>query len=406
MEIEKIISDFPILQTTDKKGRRLCYLDSASTTQKPLSVIEKMNEYYRTENANVRRGVYKIAEKATEDNENARAKIAKFIHAKSASEIVFTRNSTESINLVAYTWGRKNLHKGDVVILTEAEHHSNLVPWQILSAEKGIDLEFIPVKEDYFLDLDKYAKLLEKKPKLVSCTGMSNVLGIIPPIKEMIRQAHDAGAIFLVDGAQMVPHMKVDVQELDADFLAFSGHKMLGPTGSGVLFGKEKLLEEMPPFMGGGEMISKVFLRSFTTDEVPYKFEAGTPAIAEAIGLGAAIDYLNLIGMDQIEAWEKEITTYAITQLQQVPGLKLFGPANGKRGGAISFTFDYVHPHDVSQILDSENICVRAGHHCAMPLHDKFGLSASTRASIYLYNTKEDIDRLVHGLGTVNKYFA
>ena len=406
MALTGIIKDFPILHQTDKNGNRLCYLDSAATSQKPESVIQSMDIYYRTINANIHRGIYHIAEEATAAHENARDKVRAFINAGSTREIIFTRNTTESINLVAYTWGRQMLKKGDVIILTEMEHHANLIPWQILAAEKEITLEFIPVKEDGQLDLSEYSRLLKLHPKLVSMSGMSNVIGTVPPIKQMAAEAHEAGALFLVDGAQMVPHIKVDIRDIDADFFAFSAHKMLGPTGIGVLYGKEKLLAAMPPFLGGGDMISKVYLRSFTTNDLPYKFEAGTPSIAEAIGFGAAIDYLNQIGMDEVSAHEIQLTEYAIQELQKVPGLKILGPLSGPRGSAVSFTLDYVHPHDVAQILDSENICVRAGHHCAMPLHDRFAVPATTRASFYIYNTPEDVDRLKAGLEKVYRFFG
>ncbi len=406
MALTGILKDFPILNQIDKNGKRLCYLDSAATSQKPESVIQSMDVYYRTINANIHRGIYHIAEEATSAHENAREKVRAFINAGSSREIVFTRNTTESINLVAYTWGRQMLKKDDIIILTEMEHHANLIPWQILAAEKEIRLEFIPVKEDGQLDLSEYTRLLKLRPKLVSMSGMSNVTGTVPPVKQMAAEAHEAGALFLVDGAQMVPHMKVDIRDIDADFFAFSAHKMLGPTGIGVLYGKEKLLTTIPPFLGGGDMISKVYLRSFTTNDLPYKFEAGTPSVAEAIGFGAAIDYLNQIGMDAISAHEVQITEYAIQELQKVPGLKILGPLSGTRGSAVSFTLDYAHPHDVAQILDSENICVRAGHHCAMPLHDRFAIPATTRASFYLYNMMEDVDRLKAGLEKVYRFFG
>ncbi len=401
-----VLEDFPILKQTDKNGNRLCYLDSAATSQKPEPVLRAMDDYYHTINANIHRGIYHIAEEATAAHENVREKVRAFINAGAASEIVFTRNATESINLVAYSWGRQTLQKGDVVLLTEMEHHANLIPWQLLAAEKELRLEFIPVKEDGQLDLEAYAGLLDMRPKLVSISGMSNVLGTIPPTKQMAADAHQAGALFLLDGAQMVPHQKVDIRDIDADFFAFSSHKMLGPTGIGVLYGKQALLEAMPPFFGGGEMIKKVYLRSFIANDVPWKFEAGTPAIAEAIGLGAAIDYLNAIGMDHVSAHEENLTEYAIRSLLTAPGLKILGPLNGKRGSAVSFTVDYAHPHDVAQILDSENICVRAGHHCAMPLHDRFAIPATTRASFYIYNTRDDVDRLLTGLEKVHRLFG
>lgn len=406
MNFEKLSLDFPILSQPDKNGKRLCYLDSAATTQKPTAVIDAMSDYYQRYNANIHRGVYRISEEATAVYENAREKIRDFINARSTAEVIYTRNTTESINLVAHTWGRQNLKQGDRVVLTEMEHHSNHVPWLMLAEERGILLDFIPICENGLLDLEIYHQLLMKKPKLVAMTGMSNVMGTIPPIKMMAKLAHDAGALFLLDGAQMAPHMKVDIQDLDADFFAFSAHKMLGPTGIGILYGKEVLLAAMPPFLGGGDMIRKVHLGSFETNDLPYKFEAGTPAIAEAIGFGAAIDYLNEIGMDAIAAHEIELTHYALNQLADIPGLRIIGPISDPRGAAVSFTLDYAHPHDIAQILDRENICVRAGHHCAMPLHECFNIPATTRASFYLYNNKTDVDRLKNGLSFVHKLFG
>jgi cysteine desulfurase / selenocysteine lyase len=402
----KLRDDFPVLKREVHPGVPLVYLDSTATSQKPLAVIQAMDDFYRLNNANIHRGVHTLAEESTAMYEGARQKIADFIGASSSSEVIYTRNTSESINLVAFTWGRKNLKAGDVVILTEMEHHSNLVPWQMLAAEKNIRLEFIPVDHDYLLDLDVYRDLLLLGPKLVSFTHMSNVLGTINPAEEITRMAHEAGAVVMIDGAQSVPHFKVNVQELGADFVAFSAHKMLGPTGIGVLWGKEKLLESMPPFMGGGDMIKKVFLRSFTANDLPHKFEAGTPAIAEAVGFGAAIDYLNQVGMEDIAAHEQEITAYALDRLAEVPGLSVYGPVVEKKGGVVSFTMEGVHPHDVAQILDTEGVAVRAGHHCAMPLHEKLGLPATTRASFYLYSTLEEVDRLAIGLGSVIKMFG
>ncbi|MRR39051.1 cysteine desulfurase, partial [bacterium] len=338
--------------------------------------------------------------------EQAREKVAHFINAASAEQVVFTRNATESINLVAYTWARANLKKGDLVILTEMEHHSNLVPWHMLSTERGVDLEFIPVMANGLLDLDVYRSLLTRTPKLVSFTAMSNVLGTITPVAEITRLAHAAGAVVLVDGAQSVPHLPVDVQALDVDFLAFSAHKMLGPTGIGALYGKKSLLEAMPPFLGGGDMIKTVHLRNFVPNDLPHKFEAGTPAIAEAVGFGAAIDYLNAIGMDAIATHEQEMIAYAIERLEEIPGVKVFGPSADKKGGVASFTLEGVHPHDVAQILDTYGVAVRAGHHCAQPLHEKFGIQATSRASFYLYSTKEEVDKLVAGLYQVKKIFG
>ncbi len=402
----KIRADFPILNRETKPGIPLVYLDSAATSQKPKAVIDAMNDYYRLRNANIHRGVHTLAEEATAMYEDARARIAKFIGAEKASELVFTRNTTESINLVAFTWGKKFFKKDDLVILSEMEHHSNLVPWQILAEETSVRLEFIPVTDDGLLDLNVYSELLDEKPKLIAITQFSNVLGTINPIKQMAQMAHRAGALILVDGAQSVPHMAVSVKDLDIDFLAFSAHKMLGPTGIGALWAREELLKAMPPFLGGGDMIKKVYLRSFTANDIPHKFEAGTPSIAEAIGFGAAVDYLSTIGMDAVADHEKQITAYAVEQLNNIPGLKLLGPEAEKRGGVTAFEMDGVHPHDVAQILDSDGIAVRAGHHCAMPLHDRYNLPATTRASFYLYNSIQEIDFLVESLYKVKKVFG
>lgn len=406
LDVEQIRLDFPILKREVRPGVPLVYLDSTATTQKPTQVIEAMDEYYRSYNANVHRGVHTLAEEATAAYEAARQRAADFIHAQFAKEIIFTRNTTESINLVAYTWGRTFLHEDDLIILTEMEHHSNIVPWQILAAEKGIRLAYIPITPDGLLQLDEYRKLLEQNPKLVAFTHMSNVLGTINPAKEIVQLAHEAGAITLIDGAQSVPHFPVDVQDLDADFLAFSGHKVCGPTGIGVLYGKIGLLNKMPPFMGGGEMIKKVLLHSFTPNDVPHKFEAGTPAIAEAIGLHAALNYVDGVGRDKIAAHEHEIIAYALERLEEVKGLTVIGPDASHKGGVAAFTFEGIHPHDIAQVLDQDGIAVRAGHHCAMPLHDKFNIPATTRASFYLYNTANEVDLLIDGLYKVKRYFG
>jgi len=406
LDIKAIRQQFPIFQREISAGVPLVYLDSTATSQKPNAVIEAMNEYYRRSNANIHRGVHTLAEEATAMYEGARDKIAKFISAPSARQIIYTRNTTESINLVAYTWARANLKAGDLVILTEMEHHSNLVPWHMLQAERSIELDFIPVTDNGLLDLDAYKTLLSRSPKLVSFTHMSNVLGTITPAAEIIRLAHEAGAITLVDAAQSVPHLKVDVQALDADFLAFSAHKMCGPTGIGALYGKADLLEKMPPFLGGGDMIKEVKLRSFRPNTLPHKFEAGTPAIAEAVGFGAAVDYLSSLGMDAVAEHEHEITGYALERLEEIPGVKVFGPDIQHKGGVAAFTLEGVHPHDVAQILDKDGIAVRAGHHCAQPLHEKFGIPATSRASFYLYNTKEEVDLLVNGIYKVKEMFG
>jgi cysteine desulfurase/selenocysteine lyase len=406
LDINEIRKQFPVFQRETKPGTALVYLDSTATAQKPLAVIESMNDYYRRSNANIHRGVHTLAEEATALYEQARVKVARFINAPSAHQIIYTRNTTESINLVAYSWARANLKAGDLVILTEMEHHSNLVPWQILQGERGIELDFIPVTENGLLDLDAYKALLSRGPKLISFTHMSNVLGTINPAAEIIRLAHEVGAVTLVDAAQSVPHLKVDVQALDADFLAFSAHKMCGPTGIGILYGKMDLLEAMPPFLGGGDMIKEVKLRSYKPNTLPYKFEAGTPAIAEAVGLGAAVDYLSSLGMEAIAAHEHAITEYALERLEEVPGVKVYGPGAQNKGGVAAFTLDGVHPHDVAQILDQDGIAVRAGHHCAQPLHERFGLPATSRASFYLYNTKEEVDLLVNGIYKVKEMFG
>jgi cysteine desulfurase/selenocysteine lyase len=406
LNVEQIRADFPILKRETRPGIPLIYFDSAATSQKPLSVLDSMDEYYRNYNANIHRGVHTMAEEATAAYESARERIAKFIGANKASELVFTRNTTESINLVAKTWARANLKQGDLVILTEMEHHSNLVPWQMLAAEKGIRLEFIPVTESGELVQSVYVDLLNQKPKLVSFTHFSNVLGTINPVKEMTRQAHEAGALVLVDGAQSVPHIPVSVTDLGVDFYAFSGHKMLGPTGIGALWAREEILKAMPPFLGGGDMIKRVYLRSFTPNDIPHKFEAGTPAIAEAIGFGSAVDYLNAVGMENAAQYESELTKYAMDQLSRVKKLSMLGPEANKRGGVIAFTVEGIHPHDVAQILDMDGIAVRAGHHCAMPLHDRYNLTATTRASFYIYNTKSEVDQLILSLDKVKKVFG
>ncbi len=405
IDIKRIRADFPILSREIKPGIQVVYLDSTATTQKPIQVIAAMDDYYRQTNANIHRGIHTLAEQATALYEEAREIVASFINAPMARQVVFTRNTTESINLVSQTWGRANLNPGDVIILTEMEHHSNLVPWQMLAVEKNLKLEFVPVNPQGYLELDIYESLLDLNPKLVAFTHMSNVLGTINPAQEMTKMAHDSGAIVLIDGAQSVPHFPVDIQAIDADFLVFSGHKMCGPTGVGVLFGKKNLLEEMPPFLGGGDMIKRVELRSFTSNSIPHKFEAGTPAIAEAIGLGAAMNYLQQVSMEVIAAQEQVVVDYAIDRLTEIPGVAVYGPQAEDRGGVTAFNLEGVHPHDVAQILDGDGIAVRAGHHCAMPLHDKLGIPASSRASYYLYNSITDIDKLVDSIYKVKKIF-
>ena len=403
---EEIRADFPILSRQVRPGIPLVYLDSTATSQKPRQVIDAMSEFYAHSFANIHRGIHLLAEESTAAYEQARQKVATFINAPHAREVVFTRNATESINLVAYAWGRKFLNDGDVIILTEMEHHSNLVPWQMLAEERRLRLEFIPVTPQGLLDLEVYQQLLKLEPKLVAFTQMSNVLGTITPARQIVSMAHAAGALTLIDGAQSVPHLPVDVRDLDVDFLAFSAHKMCGPTGIGVLYGKEKLLHDMPPFLGGGDMIKRVSLRSFSSNDLPHKFEAGTPAIAEAVGFGAAVDYISHIGMQKIETYEHALIAYVMERLEEIPGVRVLGPSAEKRGGVTSFVLDGLHPHDISQILDSYGIAIRAGHHCAQPLHEKFQIPASARASFYLYNTVDEVERLVDGIYKVKEVFS
>ena len=405
IDVTALRKDFPILEREVRPGVPLVYLDSTATTQKPVVVLDAMDKFYRHNNANIHRGVHTLAEEATAMYEGARQQVADFIHAASSSEIIFTRNTTESINLVAYSWARANLKPGDMIILTEMEHHSNLVPWQMLAVERGVTLEFVPVTDEGLLNLDVFRFLLERNPKMVAFTGMSNVLGTINPTAEIITLAHAAGALVLVDGAQSVPHLPADVRALDVDFLAFSAHKMLGPTGIGALYARERLLEAMPPFLGGGDMIKTVHLQTFTSNDVPHKFEAGTPAVAEAVGFGAAITYLNTLGMEAVATHERELVSYALERLEEIPGVAVLGPAADKKGGVAAFTLEGVHPHDVAQILDHYGVAVRAGHHCAQPLHEKFGITATTRASFYVYSMKEEVDKLVAGIYQVKKIF-
>jgi cysteine desulfurase/selenocysteine lyase len=398
LDVRAIRADFPILER-QVHGKRLVFLDSAASSQRPRQVIDAMDEYYRRSHANVHRGVHTLSEEATDLYEAARKKVVRFIGAKSSREVIWTRNATESINLVAYSWGRANVHAGDEIVATEMEHHANFVPWQVLAKERGARLRFIPINGEGALQLDQLDKLLNAHTKLVAVTHVSNVLGTINPVKEIAERAHAAGALCLVDGAQSAPHMPVNVLELGCDFFAFSGHKMCGPTGIGVLWGRRDLLEAMPPFLTGGEMIRRVTFEGDEWNELPAKFEAGTPAIAEAIGLGAAVDYLNGLGMAAIRAHEKEIVAYAMERLSEVPGLKLYGPPDPEQhGGLTTFTLDGIHPHDLATILDAEGVAVRAGHHCAMPLHLKLDLPATTRASFYIYTLPEEIDALVEGL--------
>ncbi len=400
-------ADFPILQQ-EIHGHPLVYLDSASTSQKPAVVIDALADYYREYNANVHRGIYTIGEKATAAYEAARVRVARFINAPDSHELIFTRNATEAINLVAYAWGRRNVGRGDQIILTEMEHHANLVPWQLLVQEVDGDLEFIPITDDGILRLDVFEVLLRLKPRLEAFTHVSNTLGTINPVREMVEMAHAAGALVLVDGAQAVPHVPVDVQALGCDFYAFSGHKMLGPMGSGALWARREILESMPPFLSGGEMIREVHLRRSEFNEIPWKFEAGTPAVGDAIGLGVAAEYLMDLGMDAVREHERELVTYALDVLpREIPGIELYGPMDPDvRGGVVPFNLPGIHPHDVAQVLDRSGIAVRAGHHCTMPLHERLDLAATARASFSVYSTTADIDALVAGLKDVQRVFA
>jgi cysteine desulfurase/selenocysteine lyase len=403
----RVRRDFPILSSVNKRGQRLAFLDSAASSQKPEPVLAALDRYYRETNANIHRGVYDLSERATAQYEAARHTVADFINARSAREIVFVRNTTEAINLVAQSWGRRNIGAGELIVVTTMDHHSNLVPWQLLAEEKGARVEAVRVTDDGTLDLEHLQELLALGPRLVAFPHISNSLGTINPAAEIVRMAHDAGAVVVIDGAQSVPHMPVDVEALDADFVAFSGHKMLGPMGSGALFGKLTLLEQMPPAMGGGGMIRKVSIAGSTWADVPARFEAGTPAVADAIGLGAAVEYLQAIGMTRVREHERALTAEAVARLREVLGLRLFGPEDLKsRAGVLSFTLGDIHPHDVAAILNEENIAVRAGHHCCQPLMDRLGVVATTRASFYVYNDVEDIERLVAGLHRARAIFA
>lgn len=405
---DRLRLDFPIL-SRKIHGKPLVYLDNAATTQKPMSVIMAMTAYYERTNANVHRGVHTLSQEATSLMEQSRDKVAAFIGAPDPATVIFTRNATESINLVAYAWARKNLKPGDEILLTEMEHHSNLIPWQMAAQATGAVLRFIPVTGwDGYLDLSRIDDLLTSRTKLLAVTHMSNVLGTINPVSDLARRARAVGAKVLVDGAQSAPHLAIDVKTLGADFFAFSAHKMLGPTGLGVLWAPRALLESMDPFLGGGDMISQVWPDRATWNELPYKFEAGTPNITGAIAFGAAIDYLGQIGMDNIRAHEKDITSYALTALKsRFPKIVLHGPADlAHRGGVVSFDLPGVHPHDIGTILDREGVAVRAGHHCCQVLMKKFGVSGTARASFYLYNTRDEVDALVASLGQVERLFA
>ncbi|HVA36188.1 MAG TPA: cysteine desulfurase [Candidatus Dormibacteraeota bacterium] len=402
---ERVRADFPILATLTSKGKPLVYLDSAATSQKPRAVIDAISQYYEGYNANIHRGVYEIAERATEGFEGARARLAAFFNAADPAEIIFTRNATEAINLVCHTWGLANLRAGDAILLTRLEHHSNIVPWQLLAAKTGADLRFLELDDQGRVVLDDLEEKL-RGVRLVAVTHVSNTLGTIVPVERIIPAAHAAGAVVLLDGAQAAPHLAVDVQALDVDFYAASGHKMLGPTGIGTLYGKRALLEAMPPFLAGGDMIRRVTYEQTTFNELPWKFEAGTSDIAGAIGLGAAVAYLQDLGMAWVRRHEMALTSYALERLAEQPHLTVYGPKRAEeRGGVIAFTLGDAHPHDLASILDGEGVCVRAGHHCTMPLHERLGLTATARASFYVYNTAADVDALIEGLEKAARIF-
>ena len=405
LDVERIRRDFPILAKT-VHGKPLVYLDNASTSQKPRQVIDAMSSVFEEHNANIHRGVYEFSERTTAAFEGAREKVAKLINARESREVIFCRNATEGLNLVMHTWGREHVGAGDVIVTTVLEHHSNFVPWQQLAKQAGAELVVVDIDAEGRLRRDQYAAAMAKKPRLVAITHTSNGLGVITPAKELIAEAHAAGAVVVVDAAQSVPHSRVDVQDLDCDFLAFSGHKMLAPPGSGVVWGRAALLENMSPFMYGGDMISRVTVAKTSWNDLPWKFEAGTSAFVDAIGLGAAVDYLQAVGLDRIHEHEQALVAYALPRLQTIPGVTLFGPKDTTdRVGVISFAIEGIHAHDVAQIFDSEGICVRAGHHCNQPLMERLGTAATTRASFYLYNTFAEVDGLVAAIGKAKQVF-
>jgi len=400
LDVEAIRSDFPFFESG------IAYLDSANTSQRPRQVLDAMMEYFTRYNSNIHRSVYRTSMEATEHYDATRRKVREFINARSLKEIVFTRNVTDAINLVAHSWGRANVRAGDLIVLTVMEHHSNLVPWQMLAEETGARLEFVDIDDAGELRLDQFHALLEQGPRLVAFAHVSNTLGTINPYRELTAAAHAAGAVVLIDGAQGVQHIGVDVHEAGCDFYGFTGHKVLAPTGVGVLYGRRDLLEAMPPFLGGGDMIKAVFLDHTEYAELPQKFEAGTPAIAEVIGLGAAIDYLRAVGLDAIRAHELELTEYAMEALGEIDGLRMFGPPAARRAGVVAFDIAGIHPHDLATILDRHDVCIRAGHNCAMPLMHRLDVAATARASFFLYTTREEIDRLVAGLHDAKRIFA
>lgn len=406
MNAKEIKQYFPILDQ-EVNGHPLVYLDNAATSQKPVQVIEALDKYYREYNSNVHRGVHTLGNRATDAYEGARDKVRKFINAKAREEIVFTRGTTTSINTIAQSYGRANIEEGDEIVITYMEHHSNIIPWQQLAKEKGAVLKYLPLQDNGSVLLEDAREMITEKTKIVSIMMVSNVLGTINPIKDITKIAHENGAVMIVDGAQTAPHMKIDVQDLDCDFLAFSGHKMCAPTGIGVMYGKKELLENMEPVEFGGEMIDFVGLHESTWKELPWKFEGGTPIIAGAIGLGAAIDFLEEIGLDEIEEHEHRLAGYAMEQMSTIEGISIYGPLAGeKRAGLVTFNLSDVHPHDVATVLDAEGIAIRAGHHCAQPLMKRLNCSSTARASFYLYNTEEDVDKLVQALVKTKEYFS
>jgi cysteine desulfurase/selenocysteine lyase len=401
--VERIRQDFPILRTT-VHGKPLVYLDNAATSQKPRQVIDAITNYYLSENSNIHRGVHELSQRATDDYEKSRVKIQRFVNAAQAHEIIFVRGTTEGLNLVAQTYGRQHVSAGDEVVISAFEHHSNIVPWQILCEEKGAKLRVAPINDRGELIVDEFERLLNERTKIVSIGHVSNALGSINPVQRLIEMAHRRGIPVMLDGAQAAPHMRVDVQAIDCDFYTLSGHKMYGPTGIGVLYGKTRLLEKMSPYQGGGDMISSVTFEKTTYNSLPYKFEAGTPDIAGVIGLGAAVDYLNEIGMENVAAHEHDLVVYGTQVLESIPGVRIIGTAREK-AGVLSFVMEGVHPHDVGTVLDQEGIAVRTGHHCAQPVMDRFGIPATSRASFGLYNTRGEIDRLAEGIGKVKEIF-
>jgi cysteine desulfurase/selenocysteine lyase len=406
IDVGRVRDDFPILRRT-VHGRLLVYLDNAATTQKPRAVIDALVHYYENYNANIHRGIHTLSEEATARYEEVRLKTAHFIGAPGPETVVFTRNATESINLVAHAWGRKYLRPGDEIVLTIMEHHSNLVPWQLLARDTGAKLQFVDIDDEGRLIWDDFERLIGPRTRLVSVTHMSNVLGTINPVKDIAELAHGHGALVLVDGAQSVPHMPVDVFGLDCDFMAFSAHKMLGPTGVGVLYARQGLFEEMDPFLGGGEMISRVLPEQSTWNDVPWKFEAGTPNIADVIAFGAAIEYLQGLGMDSVRTHEKEITAYALQALSAVPQVTIYGPLEPEaRGGVVAFNLGDLHPHDLGTVLDRHGVAVRAGHHCAQPLMRRLGCVATARASFYVYNRLDEVDTLLEGIREADRFFG